>query len=103
MALEACCGPAAALLHGGPALLTPSRLARTLMPSCAVQRGTSASTRARQLYPEALCQPMRPRSAMSRRCRSPRIGAVPAVSLGTALERGGTMTSASGCRAATPA
>jgi hypothetical protein len=40
--------------------------------------------------------PMRPRSAISCRCRSRLVGAVSAVALGTALERGGTMTAASG-------
>ena len=52
-------------------------------------RAMSASTRARQL-----CPTMRPRSAMASMCRSRRLGAVPAVSLGTALERGGTTTAA---------
>src|SRR6266446_6042589 len=41
---------------------------------------------------------MRPRSAISCRCRSRWVGAVSAVALGTALERGGTMTAASGWR-----
>src|SRR3712207_7334963 len=54
-----------------------------------------ASTRARQLYPDAFCQPRRPRSAMIAMCRSRRVGAVSAVSLGTALARGGTITSRS--------
>jgi hypothetical protein len=40
---------------------------------------------------------------MSRKCSSRRDGAVPAVSFGTALDRGGTTTAASGCRAATSA
>src|SRR5712675_533107 len=35
---------------------------------------------------------MRPRSAISCRCRSRLVGAVSAVALGTALKRGGTMT-----------
>src|ERR1700737_2765514 len=38
---------------------------------------------------------MRPRSAISCRCRSRFVGAVSAVALGTAFERGGTMTAAS--------
>jgi hypothetical protein len=46
---------------------------------------------------------MRPRSAMHRRCTSRFVGAVSAVPLGTALDRGGTTTSALGCRAATSA
>ena len=45
--------------------------------------------------------PMRPRSAMSCRCRSRCVGAVLAASLGTALVRGGTTTVAPGWRAAT--
>src|SRR2546423_3845735 len=61
----------------------------------------SASTKARQLYPDAFCQLMRPCSAIACRCRSRGVGAVSAVSLGPALERGGTMTAASGWRAAT--
>src|SRR5438132_7475809 len=59
------------------------------------QRPISASTKARQLYPAVFCQPMRPCSAIACRCRSRGVGAVSAVSLGTALERGGTMTAAS--------
>src|SRR6266478_3083841 len=39
---------------------------------------------------------IRPRSAISCRCWSRLVGAVSAVALGTALERGGTMTAASG-------
>src|SRR5437773_7430902 len=57
------------------------------------QRPISASTKARQLYPDAFCQLMRPCSAMACRCQSRGVGAVSAVSLGTAFERGGTMTS----------
>ena len=76
---------------------------RSASPMTRFHRDTSDSTRARQLYPDALCQPMRPRSAMHRRCASRCVGAVSAVPLGTALERGGTMTLASGCRAATSA
>src|SRR5205823_7503191 len=60
------------------------------------QRPISASTKARQLYPDAFCQPMRPCSAIACRCRSRGVGAISAVSLGTPLERGGTMTAASG-------
>ena len=41
---------------------------RSPSPMTRFQREMSASTRARQSYPEALCQPMRPRSAMHRRC-----------------------------------
>src|SRR3954453_21464469 len=60
-----------------------------------------ASARARQLYPDAFCHPMRPFSAMSWRWRSRCVGTVSAVALGTAVERGGTMTAASGSRPAT--
>lgn len=62
-----------------------------------------ASARARQLYPDARCQPMRPRSAIHRRCASRCVDAVSTVPLGTAFARGGTMTAESGCRAATSA
>src|SRR5271155_675715 len=62
------------------------------------QRPISASTKARQLYPDAFCQPMRPCSAIACRCRSRGVGAFSAVSLGTPLERGGRMTAASGWR-----
>src|SRR6266446_4005739 len=55
-------------------------------------RPISASTKARQLYPAVFCQLIRPCSAIACRCRSRGVGAVSAVSLGTALERGGTMT-----------
>ena len=41
------------------------------------------STRARQLYPDALCQPMRPRSAVHRGWASRRLGAVSAASRGS--------------------
>ena len=40
----------------------------------------------------AFCQPIRPRSAISSRCRSRWVGSVSAVSLGTAPVRGGTTT-----------
>src|SRR3954468_18535287 len=45
------------------------------------QRPISASTKARQLYPDAFCQLMRPCSAIACRCRSRGVGAVSAVSL----------------------
>src|SRR3954451_23449978 len=81
----------------------PSVCERSPPPITHFQRAISASTRARQLYPDARCQPMRPRSAIHRRCRSRCVGAVPAVSLGTAFARGGTITAAAGWRAATSA
>src|SRR5271165_1540731 len=49
------------------------------------QRPISASTKARQLYPDAFCQPMRPCSAITFRCRSRGVGAVSAVWLGTCI------------------
>src|SRR3954452_20216936 len=61
----------------------------------------AASARARFVYPDALCHPIRPRSAMCWRWRSRCVGSLSAVALGTAVARGGTITSASGWRAAT--
>src|SRR4051795_1228958 len=61
----------------------------------------AASARARFVYPDALCHPMRPFSAMSWRWRSRCVGAVSAAWLGTAVERGGTMMAASGWRSLT--
>jgi hypothetical protein len=72
-------------------------------PTTRFHRGMSASTGARRSRPEAFCRPMRPRSAMASMCRSRRVGMVSAVALTTAPERGGTMTAASGRRAATSA
>src|ERR687894_811485 len=72
----------------------PSLCDRSPSPMTRFHRAMSDCTRARQLYPDAFCQPMRPRSAMIRRCRSRRVGAVSAASLGTAPERGGTTTAA---------
>jgi len=46
-----------------------------------LHQGTPIVTNAR-------CQPMRPRSAISCRCWSRLVGALSAVALGTALERG---------------
>src|SRR3954452_3143732 len=60
-----------------------------------------ASARARFVYPDLFCHPILPFSAMSWRWRSRWVGAVSAVSLGTAVERGGTMMAASGWRSAT--
>jgi len=47
------------------------------------------------------CQPRRPRSLIIRMWRSRRLGAVLALSLTTAVARGGMITSASGRRSAT--
>src|SRR3954452_22700616 len=64
---------------------------RSSSPITRLNRPMVASARARQLYPDAFCHPMRPFSAMSWRWRSRCVGAVSAVALGTAVERGGTM------------
>ena len=86
-----------------PVACRPSVRERSPSPTTRFRRAASVSARARQSCPEALRGPVRPRSAMHRRCASRRVGAVPAVSLGTAPERGGTTTTASGCRFATSA
>src|SRR4051812_46912756 len=78
----------------------PSVCERSPSPITRFHLEMSASTRARQLYPEAFCQPRRPRSARHRRCRSLCVGGVSAVSLGPAFARGGTITAAAGWRAA---
>src|SRR5215211_8021622 len=66
---------------------SPSPITRLNLPM-------PASARARVVYPDAFCQAARPCSAMNRKWRSRCAGAVSAVSLGTAVERGGTMTAA---------
>src|SRR4051812_15795906 len=76
---------------------------RSPSPITRLNRPMVASARARQLYPDAVCHPILPFSAMSWRWRSRCVGAVSAVALGTAVERGGTMTAASGWRSATSA
>src|SRR3954462_12761102 len=81
----------------------PSVRKRRPSPMTRFHREMSASTRARELYPEVFCQPRRPRSAIHRRCASRCVGAVSAALLGTAFARGGTTTAASGWRAATSA
>src|SRR5215208_6236411 len=81
----------------------PSVWKRSPLPMTRFHLEMSASTRARQLYPDTLCQPIRPRSAMHRRWESRCVGAVSAVSLGTAFARGGTTTAAAGWRVATSA
>jgi transposase len=50
----------------------------------------------RPTYPDRFCQPMRPCSCILWRCRSRWVGRVSTVSLSTAVDRGGTITSASG-------
>ena len=46
----------------------PSVCDRSPLPMTRFRREISASTRARQPYPDARCQPMRPPSAIHRRC-----------------------------------
>ncbi len=48
----------------------------------------AALARARRLYPDAFCQAIRPFSAISSRWRSRCVGAISAVSLGTAVDGG---------------
>src|SRR3954469_17292371 len=74
---------------------------RSPSPITRLNRPMVASARARFVYPDALCQAMLPFSAMSSRWRSRCVGAVSAVALGTAVERGGTTTSAPGWGSAT--
>src|SRR5215210_7387995 len=74
---------------------------RSPSPITRLNRPMVASARARFVYPDAFCQAILPFSAMSWRWRSRWVGAVSAVALGTAVERGGTMTAASGWRSAT--
>jgi hypothetical protein len=69
---------------------------RSPSPMTRFHHEMSDSTKARQLYPDTLCQPMRPRSAIHRRCRSRCVGAISAASLGAAFARGGTITVAAG-------
>src|SRR5215210_1314867 len=66
--------------------------ARNRSPITCFHRPMAASARARFVYPDALCQAMRPCSAMCWRWRSRCVGALSAVWLGTAVARGGTMT-----------
>src|SRR5829696_8012818 len=75
--------------------------ARNRSPITCFHRPMVASARARFVYPDAVCQAMRPCSAMCWRWRSRCVGSFSAVSLSTAVARGGTMTSASGWRSAT--
>ena len=74
---------------------------RRASPMTRFQRLKNASTRARTLYRDDFYQAMRPCSAMCWRCRSRCVGLVAAFALGTAVERGGTTTAASGVCAAT--
>ncbi len=81
----------------------PSVWKRSALPITRLKREILDSTRARQLYPEAFCQPRRPRSAIHHRCWLRCVGVVSAASLGTAFARDGTTTAAAGWRAATSA
>ena len=69
---------------------------RSASPITRLKRLIAASARARLLYPNTFRQPMRPCSVMHCKWRSRYVGVVSAVSLGTALERGGMMIAASG-------
>src|SRR5829696_3977046 len=64
-------------------------------PITRLYRLIAVSARARVVYPDALCHPMRPCSVMSWRWRSRWVGLLSAVWLGTAVERGGTIISLS--------
>src|SRR3954462_2901997 len=93
--------PVAAVVHTITSIACcPSVWKRRPSPTTRFHREMSDSTRARQLYPEARCQPRRPRSAIHRRSRSRCVGAVSAVLLGTAFARGGTTTPEAGWQAA---
>src|SRR4051812_29008667 len=70
---------------GHLARLSFVRLEAQPLPMTRFHLEMSASTRARQLYPDTLCQPIRPRAAMHRRWASRCVGAVSAMSLGTAF------------------
>src|SRR3954453_20022980 len=68
------------------------------VPDHALVAADRSLSSARLLYPEAFCQAIRPRSAMSWRWRSRWVGALSAVRLGPAVSRGGTMSAPSGWR-----
>src|SRR4051812_35473755 len=87
--------------HGDLAGLMTVRARAESIADHPLVAGDRYLAKARRWYPEAFCQPRRPRSAMSRRCRSRWVGAVAAVALGTASLRGGTTTAAAGWRSAT--
>src|SRR5215207_9273543 len=61
--------------------------ARNRSPSTCFHLPMAASARARFVYPDAVCQAMRPWSAMCWRWRSRCVGALSAVWLGTAVAR----------------
>ena len=65
---------------------------RSASPITRFQRPIAASTLERLPYPDRFYHPERPCAAMSRMWRSRCVGAVSAVGLGTAVERGGTIT-----------
>src|SRR3954447_19741205 len=79
-----------------------SACARNPSPITCFHLPVAASARARLVYPDAICQAMRPCSAMCRRWRSRRVGSPSTVSLGTAGARGGPTTAAPGGRGAAP-
>src|SRR3954470_4679777 len=61
--------------------------ARNRSPITCFHRPMAASARARFVYPDAVCQAIRPLSAISWRWRSRWVGALSAVWLGTAVAR----------------
>src|SRR5215207_4499439 len=69
--------------------------ARNRSPSTCFHLAMAPSARARFVCPDALCQALRPCSAICWRWRSRCVGACSAVWLGTAVARGGTTTAAS--------
>ena len=75
--------------------------ARRLRPIGTLNRSIATSTNDLLPYWTARCQPSRPRSLIVWMWRSRRVGALWAVSLTTAVARGGMITSASGARSAT--
>ena len=75
--------------------------ARRLRPMRTLYLSIATTTNDLLRYWTARCQPSRPRSAITWIWRSRWLGAVSAVSLTTAVARGGMMTSAFGACAAT--
>ncbi len=75
--------------------------ARRLRPISVLYLSIAISPKDRLAYWTARCQPSRPRSAIIWMCRSRCVGALAAVSLGTAVARGGMITAASGVCALT--
>ena len=81
----------------------PSVCERSPSPMTRLQRADIGLHQRAPVVPRRLLPAHAAALGDSCRCRSRCVGAVSAVSLGTAFERGGTMTAASGWRAATSA